>query len=528
MNSKFEVKNIDYKEISKYLAVMMTPEEIKEEKFEEIIAKRVKKSKRKLTTNCLFSKKPENEEWILGKTPSSFEKKRMLACVLGIGVKVVMENHTYVMGEDIYLQTDGCPIGLDLSQAVARAVMLLYDELYLEEVKNEGINMQMYARYVDDSNQIVEADDNENEEDIVGRLKDIANRLLDGIVMEEDFPCKHCDKKLPILDMKVWMNEQRFAKYIFYEKDVSSKELIPERSAHSSNCKKSVHISEVVRRCMNTSKDLDWETYFVPSLDDYMMRMKKAGYNERYRKNVLKEGLKIYEAKVAISDEGGEPLNRPSEYRKVERRREKRLKKKNWNKRGGYGSPIIIPSTPNGELAKMLKEVADQETNRKHRFKIVEKGGMTIERSLMRPNPIGNDKCGKEDCEACKSGSKMCHKNNVGYNFECKPCAELDAKYFGETARNLYTRGGEHLKKYNRRDPNSFIKKHQDEYHNGEPPDFKMKVVKSFKDPLSRQVSEAIHIKNHKGILLNSKSEFFQPPLVRIRQEVITGLEELV
>ena len=46
------------------------------------------------------------------------------------------------------------------------------------------------------------------------------------------------------------------------------------------------------------------------------------------------------------------------------------------------------------------------------------------------------------------------------------------------------------------------------------------------KDPLSRQVTEAILIKNHQGILLNSKSEFYQPPLVRVRQEVVTGLEE--
>ena len=53
-----------------------------------------------------------------------------------------------------------------------------------------------------------------------------------------------------------------------------------------------------------------------------------------------------------------------------------------------------------------------------------------------------------------------------------------------------------------------------------------MRVVKSFKDPLSRQVTEAIMIKNHKGEILNSKSEFYQPPLVRVRQEIRTGLED--
>ena len=145
---------------------------------------------------------------------------------------------------------------------------------------------------------------------------------------------------------------------------------------------------------------------------------------------------------------------------------------------------------------------------------------------MMRPNPIGNDVCGKEDCAVCKSGGKMCHMNNVAYHLKCKPCELLNTKYLGESARNLYTRGGEHVKKCDKKDQNSFMYKHQQEYHNGEDPDFEMKVLKSFKDPLSRQVTEAILIKNHQGILLNSKSEFFQPPLVRIRQEVVTGLEE--
>ena len=67
--------------------------------------------------------------------------------------------------------------------------------------------------------------------------------------------------------------------------------------------------------------------------------------------------------------------------------------------------------------------------------------------------------------------------------------------------------------------------KHQMEKHNGESVEFQMRVVKTFKDPLSRQVSEAVLIKNHRGDLLNSKAEFYQPPLVKIQSEIIQGLE---
>ena len=90
----------------------------------------------------------------------------------------------------------------------------------------------------------------------------------------------------------------------------------------------------------------------------------------------------------------------------------------------------------------------------------------------------------------------------------------------------ISTRAGEHTKKAEKGDVNSFIQKHQAEFHNSEPANFSSKVIKSFKDPLSRQITEAILIKNHRGgPLLNSKSEFFQPSIVQVRQEVVRGIE---
>ena len=76
----------------------------------------------------------------------------------------------------------------------------------------------------------------------------------------------------------------------------------------------------------------------------------------------------------------------------------------------------------------------------------------------------------------------------------------------------MYTRAGEHTKKAEKGDVNSFIQKPQAEFHNSEPANFSSKVIKSFKDPLSRQITEAILIKNYRGgPLLNSKSIFYTP-----------------
>ena len=94
----------------------------------------------------------------------------------------------------------------------------------------------------------------------------------------------------------------------------------------------------------------------------------------------------------------------------------------------------------------------------------------------------------------------------------------------GETSRNLYTRAGEHQHKFEKNKINSFLHTHQEEDHQGDPPEFSISVVGSYRDPLSRQVAEAVQISNCEEKLLNSKAEFRQPPIVRVRREVNVGV----
>ena len=48
---------------------------------------------------------------------------------------------------------------------------------------------------------------------------------------------------------------------------------------------------------------------------------------------------------------------------------------------------------------------------------------------------------------------------------------------------------------------------------------FEIRVENSFKDPMSRQINEMVRIMNFNGTLLNSKSEWNAPPIIRIRAE---------
>ena len=214
----------------------------------------------------------------------------------------------------MYLQTSGGPIGLELTGAVSRPFMMKWDKLYLDKVKKAGMEMVLYERYVDDSNQVAVVpppgskydkvkkkvliengfEPAENENDRLARvLKDIANTVHEDIVMEEDHPGKYPDEKMPILDMKVWMDTNGIILYQHYQKPMSSKQVMHSQSALSNQCKRSVHTQEVVRRLLNSSVRLNWDTEMAPVITEYMGRMKVAGYGQSYRKSVLQRAYKF-------------------------------------------------------------------------------------------------------------------------------------------------------------------------------------------------------------------------------------------
>ena len=178
-----------------------------------------------------------------------------------------------------------------------------------------------------------------------------------------------------------------------------------------------------------------------------------------------------------------------------------------------------MPSTPNSELAKKMRKVAEDFAECGVKFKIVEKGGITLGRMLQRPNPFSSGTCAKPDCTMCEQGGRSCHKMNVAYQYECI----IDkSAYNGETARNFYTRNLEHTDKFVKKKPDSFMYQHQLEAHGGSEPDFNVKILKSFKDPMSRQIYEGVKIRRSNSTL-NSKLEYYQQSTYNIRREIGHG-----
>ena len=173
----------------------------------------------------------------------------------------------------------------------------------------------------------------------------------------------------------------------------------------------------------------------------------------------------------------------------------------------------------------------------------MERAGISMRSQLpgMRDKP-----CERENCFIHTSGGKgNCRVEGVVYQGTCMTCkdkgptskvdrngyvkrierqSEMNSVYYGETSRNGYVRGAQHmaaLRNPDRQKDNAFVK-HIKEYHQGDegPVRYKMNIVKAFKRPLERQIWEGVEIHGthgpHKRILMNSKLDHYQPAVGRI------------
>ena len=109
----------------------------------------------------------------------------------------------------------------------------------------------------------------------------------------------------------------------------------------------------------------------------------------------------------------------------------------------------------------------------------------------------------------------------------CETCllAGRSTTYEGETGRNAFTRGLEHQQGLRQKSEQSALWKHCVLDHSSQEAEFSMKIIQSHTSSLCRQVHEAVRISRTQAeVILNSKSEFHQAPLVRV--VAMTGLQE--
>jgi hypothetical protein len=320
---------------------------------------------------------------------------------------------------------------------------------------------------------------------------------------------------MSILDIQVWVRkvetETKSVKnqiyYDFFEKPMSSKFVIMKNSAAPLSQKRTVLTQEGIRRLNNCKTELEWDQK-TKHLDGFMQKLRNSGYDEEFRLEVLKSTLNGYEKIVEDADKEVKPMYRSKELKERNNWKGKKLfKKQNWWKgkdRVKNKSVIFVPATPGGELARMFREVEKEqrkENKNQMNFQIIEQTGLSLEKQFQRSNPFKEQSCKKSDCIVCDETGVKCRTEGVGYRGICKECKNLGlaSEYIGETGKNAYTRGKQHLAGLKKKHPENAFYKH---WHNAHETPCESE---------SRQVDEMVRIINFRGTLLNSKSEWNAP-----------------
>lgn len=350
-------------------------------------------------------------------------------------------------------------------------------------------------------------------------IQEISNGVCNFIQMETDYPTNHSDGLMPILDLKVNMQDNMIV-YRYYRKDMANFKLLMAKSAMPFKMKKTCLIQEVLRILRNTSRRLDNEikTNF---LNEFSYRMMISGYSEKVRLEVIQKGLEAYERQLKRDEENECPLYRPKGYNEEERRKKKLRNKMSWYK--PHDTVLFCPPSPNSMLANEMKKIAAEEkTLSGISIKVVERAGHKI-RSLL-PGMQEEASCRRNDCIVHANGGRgQCSREGAVYKGSCVTCKEeksKDAVYIGETGRSGYARGKEHLtaiKKPVKYKSNAFAK-HILEHHAGNRNvKFKVDIIKCYQKPLERQVREGVEIlRMDADIAMNSKIDFIQPGIRRL------------
>ena len=159
----------------------------------------------------------------------------------------------------------------------------------------------------------------------------------------------------------------------------------------------------------------------------------------------------------------------------------------------------------------MKKKEAENNQGIRVRFKIIGKGGVTLEEKFRKSNPWKGGKCGRPLCFPCR-GDKGgdCWREGVCYTLWCEECGQEVAAYKGETGRNGYTRGVEHITALeSKNEEKSVLWLHSIYHHNRrEDVNYHMRVTSSHNCALDRQCTEQVDIAYFGGpVLMNRRTE---------------------
>ena len=367
---------------------------------------------------------------------------------------------------------------------------------------------------------------------------------------------------LPTLDFETRVEGDGYITYQFYSKPMRNNLVLEYGTALSSSCVFSSLRQDLVRRMFNTDLEVE-RSIRIKIIEDFIQQMVNSGHRYQYIKAVVLQAVSKYlymiqRSNLPCTDTRFSPIHRSRSFKVRERLLLKYTNQDNWysgvslkdpfrngwkawikrksdrravNKKKRRGGAVIsttsiqkktvttaffVPPTVNGKLAQMIQEKEDEQTT-SWTAKIIEKPGIPIALTFKNSFEM-EDGCSRgEEC-FCKNTGKGCTPKRAVYQAQCSVCKSVgvEACYIGESARQVGERVREHMLKALSLNKKSFIVDHWMEKHplDTSPPSFEYKVLSVHRDPLSRQLREAVII--GKRGLLNKKNEFGLNELIRL------------
>ena len=124
--------------------------------------------------------------------------------------------------------------------------------------------------------------------------------------MTGDFLTNYPENRLPILDLKVWIEEVQPGVHKIitshYIKDVSTRAVISSRSSHPHEMKVKVMTNEIMRILRNCNEYCPWEEV-SEHVSYFMKRLQFSGYDQKFRYNVTRAALKKHKSIIPTDPE---------------------------------------------------------------------------------------------------------------------------------------------------------------------------------------------------------------------------------
>ena len=144
-------------------------------------------------------------------------------------------------------------------------------------------------------------------------IKAVGNDIHESIQLEIDYPSKHQDGKMPILDLKVWVEmieDRPTIVHEFYAKDVSSKAMVNARSALPWKTKRTIITQEILRVFLNCNEFVPWQRV-TEHVNEMVARLQYSGYCKKFRYEVVDAAIKAHDKIKRDDEQGIRPMYRP-------------------------------------------------------------------------------------------------------------------------------------------------------------------------------------------------------------------------